>query len=72
MHTLKFIILLCYFFAALGLVGFNWLYLWKTIDSNREIGISPPKRIRLAVKGSMVMAFLAILFTTFFILLGYY
>ena len=54
------------------ILGFNWMYLSRTLSANRRVGIYPPRNIKRLVSLSILIAFLTITFVAFFLVFGHY
>lgn len=71
-NTFKTGILVFYLIMALLILSFNWLYLSRTINANRRVGIFPPKNIKYLVNLSIFIAIFTFAFVIFFLIFGNY
>ena len=69
---IKVIILIGYFFVALFIVLFSWLYYSRTMRASNEIGLHAPKYINLLVRISIITAIITAVLITIFLLTNFY
>lgn len=68
----KLILLLVFFFIALILVIYNWIYLVRVFSSHQDTALHPPKNISRLVKASIFTALFTVVLIIFFFIFRLY
>lgn len=68
----KIMIFAVYLFAIVLIVLYNWLYISRTLQANKQIGLMPPDRIENLTKASIGIALLTAILIGFLLITRWY
>lgn len=70
--SFRILLLIIYLFFILLIVLYNWLYISRTLQANKQIGVKPPEHIENLVKASTGVALVTAAFIGILLITGLY